>query len=222
MMVGLLITFWATPWMTAGHLFFAVAATGYIAVGLRFEERDLHRQLGEMYGEYAGRVPALIPRPAGPARPQPGEARHEHWGEGRMQAGAFKDNIVLPYQGIRGDELSEAQRSVMMTTLGVYLGWGRPDHAAVRAEQVAAHLDGTWFSWLGGTSDGEPFYYRIHSPVVLVEFDQQPGVAFDNLEPSHHHIHTIVRTPNGGDYGTDLLAQHHARFDHSRGDHAAT
>jgi methanethiol S-methyltransferase len=70
MMVGLLITFWATPWMTAGHLFFAVAASGYIAVGVRFEERDLHRQLGEVYSEYAGRVPALVPRPAGLVRPQ--------------------------------------------------------------------------------------------------------------------------------------------------------
>jgi hypothetical protein len=88
-----------------------------------------------------------------------------------------------------------------LTTLGVHLGWARPDHAAVRAEQVADHLDETWFSWLGGTTGDEPFYYRIHSPVVLVEFDQHGGVVFDNPEPSRHHIHTIIRTPNGGDYG---------------------
>jgi protein-S-isoprenylcysteine O-methyltransferase Ste14 len=68
MMVGLLITFWATPWMTAGHLFFAVAGTAYIAVGLIFEERDLYRQLGDTYREYAGRVPALVPRPTGRIR----------------------------------------------------------------------------------------------------------------------------------------------------------
>jgi hypothetical protein len=37
--------------------------------------------------------------------------------------------------------------------------------------------------------------------------------------PSHHHIHTIIRTPNGGEYGTDLLRQHHERFDHSSGRH---
>jgi hypothetical protein len=37
--------------------------------------------------------------------------------------------------------------------------------------------------------------------------------------PSRHHIHTVVRTPNGNDDGRDLLGQHHAQFDHNRADH---
>ena len=72
---------------------------------------------------------------------------------------------------------------------------------------------------MGGTGQEDVFYYRIHSPVILIEFDHQPGIAFDSPEPIRQHIHTVVRTPNGNDYGMDYLRQHHARFDHVNGHH---
>jgi methanethiol S-methyltransferase len=62
LLTGMVLAFWATPQMGASHLLFALGATAYVAVGLRFEERDLRRTFGASYDAYAAHVPALLPR----------------------------------------------------------------------------------------------------------------------------------------------------------------
>lgn len=127
---------------------------------------------------------------------------------------AFRDNFELDYQGLRLDSLSAGQKDLATSLIETYVRRLRSGHDEAWLNAVHKHLDETYFAWIGGTGDDNVFYYRVHSPVILIEFDHLRGIALEQDEPSREHIHTVVRTPNGNDYGQDLLRQHYARHDH--------
>ena len=133
--------------------------------------------------------------------------------DGRHRAGAGRDNLVLPYEGLRGDDLSAGQRELLTGLVDVYLD-GLP-HGPVRESRrqaIEKHVDETYVAWIGQCDDDSPFYYRVHSPVILIEYDNHAGIFLDNDNPEPFHVHTIVRTPNGGDYGKNLLRAHYEHF----------
>jgi hypothetical protein len=132
---------------------------------------------------------------------------------------AFKDNVVLDYAGVPASEMSPAQREQLARLVQLFVDNMKEGHAKVRMEEVRRHLPATHFAWVGGTSADAVFYYRIHSPVILIEFDhQRPAnlrhLAKDPRQPTREHIHVVVRTPNGNDYGKDLLRQHYTTHKH--------
>jgi hypothetical protein len=130
---------------------------------------------------------------------------------------AFRDNLVLDYAGIRFNELSDAQHELLVNLVGYHVGRIRDGHARIKIDEVKRHLVDTYFCWMGGMEDESTFYYRVQSPVIIVEFDHQRGIAFrEHTKPYKDHIHVIVRTPNGNDYGKDLLRQHYQHGHHAR------
>ena len=133
--------------------------------------------------------------------------------------GAFNDNLVLPYEGLAGADMTASQRDKLAALVEVYVARLPQGHDRVRMREVRRHLSETHFSWIGASGPEDPFYYKVHSPVILIEFDHQLPVGMRHLVanprlPFKEHIHAVVRTPNGNDYGKDLLRQHYLQYPH--------
>jgi hypothetical protein len=130
---------------------------------------------------------------------------------------AFRDNVVLDYAGVPARTFTPSQKQALLVLIGLFVSNMNEGHARVRMSEVEAHLDSTYFAWIGGTGKDAVFYFRVHSPVILIEFDHQRPANLRHIygnAPVRQHIHAVVRTPNGNDYGKDLLKQHYTRHPH--------
>lgn len=125
------------------------------------------------------------------------------WGpdDQRHQCGAFRDNRLVPYQGVVASDLSPAQQKLVVDMCNEFLLYHPSGARQLRLQQVEDHFSETYFCWIGGYGPDDAFYFRIQSPVILAEFDHHSGVFLTNKEPAKYHTHTICRTPNAGDYG---------------------
>ncbi len=133
---------------------------------------------------------------------------------------AFKDNVVLDYAGARVADMAAPEKRRLTDLIDIYVANMDDRHARVRMDEVRRYLDRTTFAWIGGSDADSVFYYRIHSPVILIEFDHQTPANLRNAPgarrvPTREHIHCVVRTPNGNDYGKDLLRQHYLSHKHA-------
>ncbi|MER6692229.1 DUF3500 domain-containing protein [Streptomyces minutiscleroticus] len=139
-----------------------------------------------------------------------------------MKAGAFSDNTVQAYTGLRCDTLNAGQKKKLLGIAEAFVGRAKADAAKVRMAEIRKYLDDTYVTWSSGIGDDDAFYVRVHSPVVWIEVDcQAPGPlagAYDSTQgtPTQKHVHSIIRTPNGNDYGKELLRQHYLTSPHHR------
>ncbi len=125
-------------------------------------------------------------------------------------ASGFKDNVLIPYDGLHAADMTSAQQATLIDLITLYTDRLPQAHAQLRLEEVRGHLDRTIFAWIGQFDPVAPFYYRVYSPVIFIEFYHQPGVALPNTGYNRRHAHALVRTPNGNDYGRVLLRQFEA------------
>ena len=135
-----------------------------------------------------------------------------HFADHMHLGGAYRDNRIVPYEGLKAGSMNARHRQMLTDLAGDYLSMLPDGPRQARLEDFARHLGETHFCWIGGTGEADAFYYRIQSPVAFIEFDMHSGVFLTNREPAKFHVHTIVRTPNGNDYGIDLLRQHYRQF----------
>ncbi|UZP39384.1 hypothetical protein NXS19_007200 [Fusarium pseudograminearum] len=131
---------------------------------------------------------------------------HARWNhdDQRHLCGAYRDNRIVPYEGILVSEMTDELQKYVLDIENEFLLYLPAKARQIRLDQIKEWLHETYFCWIGGYSDDDPFYYRIQSPVVIFEFDHHSGVFLNNQEPAKFHIHTLMRTPNKGDYGMAL------------------
>jgi hypothetical protein len=149
------------------------------------------------------RAATVYERMVDPAMP-PGRV---HPGDERHLAGAFQDNRVIPFEGLRVVDMPAQAQQHARAIAESFVRLLPAGPRAARLREIEALLDETWFSWIGGSEPGDVFYYRLQSPVLIAELDHHCGVFLDYDTPQPFHIHTVLRTPHGNDYGRAWVRQ---------------
>ena len=119
------------------------------------------------------------------------------------------DHEVIAYtaaaKGVAATDLDPDQRTLLRGLLATYLD-RVPDAVSPAQRYVEdAVLDPVHIAWAGSTEEGEPHYYRVQAPDLLIEWD--------NTQRSANHAHSVWRNP-GSDFGLDVLARHRAAHRH--------
>ncbi len=116
----------------------------------------------------------------------------------RHLCGAFRDNRIVPFEGVPIASFTTEQLLVVYDTINQFLLYLPFERARFALHIIRAHAADTYFCWIGAFGEQDPFYFRIQSPVAIFEFDHHSGVMLNNTYPAKFHVHTLLRTPNGG------------------------
>ncbi len=114
----------------------------------------------------------------------------------------------LEPHGILASALNESQLGTLKALVREYVGRVRPELAAVSMQKIEkAGWKHVRFAWAGGMDPGQGHYYRVQGPTFLLEYD--------NVQNNNNHVHAVWRDFDG-DFGEDILAQHHSETSHAK------
>jgi len=115
--------------------------------------------------------------------------------------GPGRDGQMIQPEGIKGSDLTEKQRAMLLDLAGEWTGIMHEAIAKAKMEELKQHIVETWFAWSGPTEKGSAAYFRIQGPTVIIEYaPQRMG------EDATKHLHTIYRDPTN-DYGAKWRKQ---------------
>jgi len=119
---------------------------------------------------------------------------------GSLVAGPGRGDALDKKQGLAVSEMTHGQRVLLTQLISAYVGIARDRIGLPYMKRVEAGMNETTFAWAGPVSEVEPFYYRVHGPRILIEFDNSQGGG--------NHIHSLWRDPEN-DFGRDDLHRHY-------------
>jgi hypothetical protein len=109
--------------------------------------------------------------------------------------GPGREGKMIEPEGIKGDKLTEQQRTMLLDLAGEWTGIIQESCSSAKMDEMKKNVNETWFAWSGPTEVGSAAYFRIQGPTVFIEFAPQKMGG----DPTNH-IHTILRDPTS-EYG---------------------
>lgn len=116
-----------------------------------------------------------------------------------LTASSRKAALTGQPNGLAASKLNAKQKALLNELIDEYVSNVPEVVAAQRREQIKKAGNSLYFAWAGPVEKGQPHYYRVSSPVFLIEYD--------NTQNGANHTHTVWRDYEG-DFGLDLLGDH--------------
>lgn len=127
--------------------------------------------------------------------------------------GPKRDKALQKIEGLPASALTAAQKNLLWSLIDEYVNNQAEAIAATHRQKIQKDgFDKVRFAWMGEIDRAKSFYFRVHGPSILIEYD---NTGRERQERDSNHIHSMFRDPSN-DYGEDLLRKHYESVPHSR------